>query len=141
MIAPRLSCIRIEFCAILFYHTGRSALRVAIAGIDRSRDETHMQTFLQTTTLSTTHLWFNLRTSTTLEIDAASGSALRGSFFNAIWSRFCTNKQAPSCTACPLHTLCPVSALVSPLREENERGQDIPRPYVMVPPLEGARRY
>ena len=100
-----------------------------------------MQTFLQTATLSTTHLWFNLRTSTTLEIDAASGSALRGSFFNAIWSRFCTNKQAPSCTACPLHTLCPVSALVSPLREENERGQDIPRPYVMVPPLEGARRY
>ncbi|MGH2508816.1 MAG: CRISPR system precrRNA processing endoribonuclease RAMP protein Cas6, partial [Ktedonobacteraceae bacterium] len=100
-----------------------------------------MQTFLPSASLSTTHLWFSARTTTPLEIDAASGSAFRGSFFNAIWSRFCTNKEAPSCAVCPLHTLCPVSAIVAPLRDENARGQDIPRPYVIVPPLEGARRY
>jgi hypothetical protein len=100
-----------------------------------------MQTFLQSAALSTTHLWFSVRTITPLEVDAASGSALRGSFFNAIWWRFCTNKDAPSCAACPLHTLCPVSAIVAPLREENSRGQDIPRPYVLVPQLAGARRY
>lgn len=97
--------------------------------------------FLESTTLSTTHLWFSVRAVTPLELDAASGSALRGSFFSAIWRRFCDNKEAPSCAACPLHTLCPVSAIVAPLREESERGQDIPRPYVIVPPQEGARRY
>jgi hypothetical protein len=100
-----------------------------------------MQPFLQSAVLSTTHLWFSVRTITSLEIDAASGSALRGSFFNAIWRRFCTNKEAPSCAVCPLHERCPVSALVAPLREVNARGQDIPRPYVIVPPLVGARRY
>jgi hypothetical protein len=102
----------------------------------------NVQTFLQSAALSTTHLWFSVRTTTPLEIDAASGgTALRSSFFNAIWSRFCTNKDAPSCAACPLHTLCPVSAIVAPLREENTRGQDIPRPYVIVPPREEARHY
>jgi hypothetical protein len=100
-----------------------------------------MQPLLQSASLSTTHLRFSVRASTPLEIDAVSGSALRGSFFNAVWRRFCTNKEAPSCAACPLHERCPVSTLVAPLREENRRGQDIPRPYVIVPPLEGARRY
>ena len=100
-----------------------------------------MQTFLQTASLSTLHLWFDVRATTPLEIDAMSGSALRGSFFNAIWRRFCDNRDAPTCAQCPLHTLCPVSAIVAPLREENQRGQDIPRPYVLEPPGDGARRY
>lgn len=97
--------------------------------------------FLESATLSTTHLWFGVRVVTPLELDVASGSALRGSFFNAIWRRFCDNKEAPSCAACPLHTLCPVSTIVAPLREESQRGQDIPRPYVIIPPPAGARRY
>lgn len=100
-----------------------------------------MQPFSQAASLSTTHLWFSTRVIALLEVDATSGSALRGSFFNAIWRRFCTNKEALSCAACPLHTLCPVSAIVAPLREENPRGQDIPRPYVIEPPMDGARRY
>ena len=78
---------------------------------------------------------------TPLELDEHSGSALRGSFFEAVWQRFCTNKSAPTCAACPLHTTCPVSSLVAPLREENVRGQDIPRPYILLPPLDGKRRY
>ena len=97
--------------------------------------------FLDSAALSTTHLWFSARVVTPLELDEASGSALRGSFFSAIWRRFCDNKDAPSCAACPLHTLCPVSAIVAPLREESARGQDIPRPYVIVPPSGEARRY
>lgn len=103
--------------------------------------EVLVQTFLQSASLNTTHLWFSACVVTPLELDANSGSAFRGSLLNAIWRQFCTNKDAPSCAACPWHTLCPVSALVTPLREENARGQDIPRPYVIVPPLEGARRY
>jgi len=91
--------------------------------------------------LTTTHLWFTVQATTPLALDEYSGAALRGSFFNAIWLRFCTNKSAPSCAACPLNGTCPVSALVAPLREESPGGQDIPRPYVMIPPLEGAKHY
>lgn len=100
-----------------------------------------MQAFFRSATLTTTHLWFTVRVSTILELDAYSGASLRGSFFNAIWYRFCTNKSAISCAKCPLHEACPVSALVAPLREESALGQDIPRPYVIMPPLEGGRRY
>src|SRR5450631_3820777 len=91
--------------------------------------------------LKTTHLEFTVKTITPLELDEYSGAALRGNFFNAIWQRFCTNKSALTCAACPLHSTCPVSTLVAPLREEDARGQDIPRPYIIVPPHDGARYY
>lgn len=83
------------------------------------------------------HFLFTTEVVSPLELDEHSGSALRGSFFDAVWTRFCNNKAALTCAACPLHTMCPVSALVAPLREENERGRDIPRPYVILPPLGG----
>lgn len=92
-------------------------------------------------TLVTYHLLFTARVTRPLELDEHSGSSLRGNLFEAVWQHFCTNKAAPTCAACPLHTLCPVSALVAPLREENSRGRDIPRPYIILPPLEGERRF
>lgn len=92
-------------------------------------------------TLTTHHFLFTSRVVRPLELDEHSGSSLRGNLFEAVWQRFCNNKAASSCAACPLHTVCPVSALVAPLREENERGRDIPRPYVLLPPLEGERRF
>jgi CRISPR-associated endoribonuclease Cas6 len=91
--------------------------------------------------LVTHHLLFTTEVITPLELDEHSGSALRGNLFEAVWRRYCTNRAAPTCAKCPLHTLCPVSALVAPLREENPRGRDIPRPYIIIPPLEGARFY
>ena len=91
-------------------------------------------------TLTTHHFLFTSEVITPLGFDEHSGAALRGSFFNAVWERFCNNKTSPTCAACPLHTMCPVSALVAPLREENQRGRDIPRPYVMLPPT-GIQRY
>ncbi len=91
--------------------------------------------------LVTHHFLFTTEVVSPLELDDYSGSALRGNLFNGVWGRFCNNKAAPTCSACPLHTMCPVSALVAPLREENQRGQDIPRPYVILPPLGDARRY
>ena len=84
--------------------------------------------------LMTHHFLFTTEVTTPLEVDDHSGSALRGVLFDAVWTRFCTNKTAPNCAECPLHTICPVSALVAPLREENSRGRDIPRPYVILPP-------
>ncbi|MBA2682859.1 MAG: CRISPR system precrRNA processing endoribonuclease RAMP protein Cas6 [Ktedonobacteraceae bacterium] len=100
-----------------------------------------MHTFFRSARLTTTHLEFTVRAATALELDVYSGAALRGSFFNAIWTRFCVNKEAQTCAQCPLHTSCPVSALVAPLREESSWGQDIPRPYTILPPLDGARVY
>ena len=85
--------------------------------------------------LATHHLLFTAQVVTPLILDEHSGSALRGNLFQAVWNRFCTNKASPSCADCPLHTTCPVSALVAPLREEHARGRDIPRPYIILPPL------
>src|SRR5947209_8017650 len=91
--------------------------------------------------LVTHHLLFTAEVVMPLELDDHSGAALRGSFFEAVWGRFCTNKTAATCADCPLHTMCPVSALVAPLREENPRGRDIPRPYVVIPPQGQGQRY
>ena len=87
------------------------------------------------------HLLFHAEVVTPLELDDHSGSALRGNLYEAVWTRFCTNKASATCAACELHTLCPVSALVAPLREESARGRDTPRPYLILPPLGAARRY
>ncbi len=91
--------------------------------------------------LTTYHFLFKVEVVTPLELDEHSGSALRGNLFEAVWRRFCTNKASATCAECPLHSMCPVSALVAPLREENPRGRDIPRPYIILPPLAEARRY
>ena len=86
--------------------------------------------------LITHHFLFTTEVITPLELDQHSGASLRGSLFDAVWRRFCNNKSAPTCADCPLHSMCPVSALVAPLREESERGRNISRPYVILPPLE-----
>lgn len=94
--------------------------------------------------LITHHFLFKTEVTSPLELDDHSGAALRGNFFQAIWGRFCNNKAAPTCAECPLHTMCPVSAIVAPLREEHTRGRDIPRPYIILPPLADtgrSRRY
>jgi len=91
--------------------------------------------------LVTHHFLFTAEVVTPLELNEHSGAALRGNFFEALWRRFCTNKAAATCADCPLHMACPVSALVAPLREECQRGRDIPRPYIILPPLEANKRY
>jgi hypothetical protein len=96
--------------------------------------------------LTTHHILFRVEVIQDLEIAEQCGSALRGSLFEALWVRFCNNKQAQSCSVCPLHEACPVSSLVAPLRENREgqfshHGRDLPRPYVIVPPLGAARIY
>lgn len=67
-----------------------------------------------------------------IALDAHPGSAVRGALFNALLRRFCANPTAPSCAACPLNATCPVAGLVAPLRDENPRGRDIPRPFVLA---------
>ena len=78
---------------------------------------------------------------TPLALDAYCGSALRGAFFRAIWGRFCTNRESPTCDVCPLVIACPVASLVAPLRDEAPRGRDVPRPYILTPPYKEQNRY
>ncbi len=75
-------------------------------------------------TLTTHHLIFTAETVTPLALEAQSGAALRGAISNALWDRFCANKAAPTCAGCPLVQVCPVAALVAPMRAEDEKGGD-----------------
>ncbi len=91
---------------------------------------------------TTHHLIFTAETITPLALDTQSGAAIRGAISNALWDRFCMNKPAPTCADCPLVQVCPVAALVAPMREADEKGGDQrPRPYVIQPPHDGARTY
>lgn len=93
-------------------------------------------------TLTTHHLAITAVATTPVALDEHSGSAIRGAIANALWGRFCTNQAAPTCAACPLVAACPVAALVAPMREDDQPGSDQrPRPYVIEPPLGGARTY
>ncbi len=74
---------------------------------------------------------------TPLALDRYCGSALRGAFFRALWGRFCTNRESPTCEECPLVTACPVTSLLAPLRDEAPRGRNIPRPYIITAPHQG----
>ena len=90
--------------------------------------------------LLTHHLQFTMVAATPLELGDNAGSAVRGALVNALLDRFCANKDAPTCADCPLFNVCPVAALVAPMRETGETGGDQrPRPYVTRPPH--PRRY
>ena len=92
--------------------------------------------------LTTHHLEFTATALTPLALGEQSGSAVRGALAGALWSRFCANRAAPTCAACPLSHVCPVAALLAPMREEGQPGNEQrPRPYVMRPPRDGARTY
>jgi hypothetical protein len=85
--------------------------------------------------LTAYYLRLTLQATEALELGPQPGSALRGVLFQGLWERFCMNKMASECSQCPLVRTCPVSLLVAPLREENPRGRDIVRPFVLCPPL------
>lgn len=91
--------------------------------------------------LTVHQLEITLEAQTPLALDIYCGSALRGAFFRALWGRFCPNREAPTCSVCPLHAACPVSALVAPLRDESPRGRDVPRPYIITPQSGSKERY
>jgi hypothetical protein len=86
-------------------------------------------------TLTTHHLTFTATAQTPLELDEQAGSQLRGALVGALWERFCVNKAAERCAVCPLLQVCPVAALIAPMRAEGEPGSEQrPRPYVTRPP-------
>ncbi len=94
-----------------------------------------------TSSLQAYHLRVRATATGPLELHEHTGAALRGAFFGALWGRFCVNKEALTCAACPLVQVCPVSTLVAPLRDEAPRGRDVPRPYAIRPPVGHARTF
>jgi hypothetical protein len=93
-------------------------------------------------TLTTQHLEFSATAVTPLELDDQAGSSIRGAVVGGLLERFCANKAAPTCAGCPLVRVCPVAALVAPMREDGEAGGgQRPRPSVVRPPAGGTRRY
>ena len=72
-------------------------------------------------------------------LPAFAGSAVRGALFGAVRDLACVNKAAPSCGACTLHPVCGVSRLLATVEEDGPRGAEVPRPFVVRPPLAGAR--
>jgi CRISPR-associated endoribonuclease Cas6 len=91
--------------------------------------------------LAAYHLRVCAKVTGQLELNEHTGAALRGAFFEALWGRFCVNKEALVCANCPLVQACPVSGLVAPLRDEAPRGRDVPRPYTIRPPVNHARSF
>ncbi|NTU82284.1 MAG: CRISPR system precrRNA processing endoribonuclease RAMP protein Cas6 [Chloroflexales bacterium] len=92
--------------------------------------------------LTTHHLTFTATALTAVALGEQSGSALRGAVAGALWGRFCANRAAPACDQCPLMGVCPVAALLAPMRDEGQKGgEQRPRPYVVRPPRDGARTY
>ncbi|MEE8390527.1 MAG: CRISPR system precrRNA processing endoribonuclease RAMP protein Cas6 [Anaerolineae bacterium] len=88
-------------------------------------------------------LRFVAQVQTSIELNEHQGSAIRGALFHALRNRFCglsrsrgrPNREAAECAACPLVATCPVATLVSTLKPGSVRGQDVPRPYTVQPPL------
>ncbi len=83
------------------------------------------------------HLRFVAEAQDTIELNEHQGSAIRGALFHALRNRFCGNKEAQECAACPLVAACPVAFLVSTLDPQSGRGRDVPRPFTIQPPLPG----
>ena len=90
---------------------------------------------LPTNGLHLHHLRYTLRAEESLALDQHPGSALRGALFHALLQRFCALPQQEECATCPLVQSCPVAALVAPMRDGPLRGRDVPRPFVIRPPL------
>jgi hypothetical protein len=96
---------------------------------------------MESSSLHAYHLRVCAKVTGPLELNEHTGAALRGAFFEALWGRFCVNKEALVCANCPLVQACPVSGLVAPLRDEAPRGRDVPRPYAIRPPVNHARSF
>ncbi|HUV90560.1 MAG TPA: CRISPR system precrRNA processing endoribonuclease RAMP protein Cas6 [Anaerolineae bacterium] len=93
--------------------------------------------------LKTYHLRITLRTETRVVLGEHKGAALRGALINALRRHYCT---APLLSAGDparqAHTAeCPVCRLVAAEDLSRTRGSDIPRPYVLEPPLHSQTTY
>jgi hypothetical protein len=93
-------------------------------------------------------LHFVARVQEPVHLPPHPGAALRGALFEALRRQFCLEigagqagwGRAGECSRA-LTDACAVCFLMQPYAPEAERGADVPRPYVLRPPLEGKTHY
>jgi hypothetical protein len=81
-------------------------------------------------------LHFTCQVQTPILLNEHQGSAIRGALFQALRNQFCFNKEAKGCGECALWATCPICFLVATRDPEGKRGVEVPRPYVVEPPVE-----
>jgi hypothetical protein len=84
-------------------------------------------------------LYFTCQVQTPILLNEHQGSAIRGALFHALRNQFCFNKKAKDCGECALWATCPICFLVATRNPQSRRGTDVPRPYVVEPPLHASR--
>jgi hypothetical protein len=92
------------------------------------------------TPFSAQRLRFEGQALTPIQLGGHQGAAIRGALFHALRGRptrpgFCLHVERQHCRACPALIGCPVSSLLATVDEDGRRGADVPRPYVVEPPL------
>lgn len=91
----------------------------------------------------THHLRVTLQVETPVRLGPYKGAAIRGALLNALRRHYCSAPVLSSRdTAWEAHiTHCPACRLVAAEDEARERGRNLPRSYVINPPLEEKTRY
>ncbi|MCC7367678.1 MAG: CRISPR system precrRNA processing endoribonuclease RAMP protein Cas6 [Chloroflexi bacterium] len=80
-------------------------------------------------------LRFRAEVTAPLLLPPAAGAALRGALFGALRQQFCLAGRGPRCGRPELAASCPVCFLLAPVDEQDRRGRDVPRPYVLRAPM------
>ena len=86
-------------------------------------------------------LHFTCEVQTSILLNEHQGSAIRGALFHALRNQFCFSKKAKTCGECAVWATCPICFLVATRNPQSGRGADVPRPYVIEPPLDGKISY
>ncbi len=91
----------------------------------------------------THHLRITMRAETPVSLGEHKGSALRGALVNALRRHYCTEPVLRADdSAWHDHVIeCPACYLVAAEDSERGRGSDLPRPYVIEPPLDERTTY
>jgi hypothetical protein len=80
------------------------------------------------------HLRFEVEALTRLLLPAYAGPSIRGALFGALQRHFCPESQAAVPSA-DHKAICPVCWLMATEKPGHVRGQDVPRPYTVEPPV------
>jgi hypothetical protein len=86
-------------------------------------------------------LHFTCEVQTSILLNEHQGSAIRGALFHALRRQFCYNREAKDCGDCAVWATCPICFLVSTRNPQSKRGIEVPRPYIIEPPLNGKTHY
>lgn len=84
-------------------------------------------------------LRFKAEVTAPLRLPPAAGAALRGALFGALREQFCLAGRGLLCGRPELASSCPVCFLLAPVDEQDRRGRDVPRPYVLRAPSTDGR--